>query len=264
MGKPVFFESVATPISATINHGGALSTGSSADNMLNTLSRSTKINMTSYGLRICFSFDDFVYIDSVVIPRCKTSSAEMSWRAFGYTSNNGTGSAVFGTPGVERFNRFNTEGSEWSSCWSRLSSLKRVHSVILYVYGRSGYKLEINNILFGAAMELQRCPQEPTIQAVTSGEMVQTVSGLSVPRKPRRSSRTISIPLSSMTEYDRVAMFDFEQRNTNKPFYASLFPDETDWRGKQYSMLARFKGGLSYRRRGRTANHRASAVLVES
>lgn len=263
MGNPIFIENTVDYGTPSIPFGGVIASGSSLLNMLDSTSRITKISMNNSGCRVTIPFTSAQSINSIVLPRIRSNAS--LFRIFGYANASGVGSSIIYS-GQIPFDRFNQgpDAKNWYSNWHINSTDQTCGSIVLYFYGFSGAQIEIRNIIAGNALQLDRCPQEPTIAQSQGGSMAATVSGLPATKEAFINARVISVPFASISENDRITLFDFESRNMNKPFFASLWPDEQSYRGQQYSMLARFKSGLSYTRRRRTVNHQTAAVLIEA
>ncbi len=265
MTKPIFLQNDFSGGNISPGSGYSLQPGSKAENMLTSIPRKTRIAMTGSVARIDIRNINYLLADTIAICNVKASNASVRFKIYAYYNTYPSGSNQINT-GIIYPDRSNS--GQWKTgraCnWFTANAAKGIQSMVLYIYGASGYEVEIGQILAGSILELEKCPQEPVLQNVSGGSMTETVSGRPVVKTPRRPQRAYSLSLSNMTEADREKMRLFEEANTNRAFLSSMYPDETGWRGRDFTMLSRFKSGMAYKRRRRTAYHQANAALIEA
>lgn len=262
-----FFIPRHSNLAATISvSGGAVVSGYPLANMDNLLrSRIAKVSLTATTCTITINLPVGIVGGAVAVPSVNKTGAVNTPRLRLWSSAGGAGTMVGDSSSTTLGKAIQDPASgAFMLLAMPTTSSSYVASLTIAITGAVGDVVSIPAYIAGQRLQFARCPQEPTIKQAFGGKLVQTTSGISLPAEPRRLGREVDVPFGSLTEADRQALWAFEAKQLNTPFFACLYPNGTDWQLTQYSLLCRFRDGLAYQRRGRTANHQTQLTLVEA
>lgn len=227
-------------------------------------SRFTQLVLTASTGLLTVNLSTNLSVSAIAIPYIQSQLTTFRIRA--YSGLNATGTLVMdsGDGTGLRILGFKNGVLGYQTLIAQRTAATTVRSYTLEATGSFGSNYTIGGHILGKKLQFDRCGQEPTLRQLAGGSMAYTRSGIAVPAEPKRRGRVIDLPMQSMTENDRINLYDFEAKNGNKQFYACVYPDGSVWQQQQYSMQCRFSDSLSYQRRGRSVNHQSSLTLVEA
>lgn len=226
-------------------------------------SRFTVLLLTGSTALLTCNLPSNISASAIVIPFIQSQLAAFRLRA--YSGLNATGTLVMdsGDGTGLRILGFKKGVLGYQTLIAQRTVAASIRSYTLEATGSAGAQYQMGGHVIGTKLQFDRCGQEPTLRQLAGGQMVYTRSGIAIPAEPKRRGRVIDLPMQSITENDRIRLYDFEAKHGNKQFYACVYPEGSVWQQQQYSMLARFNDALSYQRRSRTLNHSTNLSLVE-